>query len=225
MTFQKLFLPCLRLILETFLNVTELNVHCRFRKIIVFLSIYLYWMTAESMAKGWYQYTNNLKKHSWNGVWMCIRSCSVLKASLIRRSWAGPHIGFLFTDTVKEKTTAERQREYRARRDADPVRREKYLRSERERWRRNIEAGKKKRIIDLCEKAQRWRRKKWREAKERQRTKNHFGPPWIRRFCSPEGDHRQTHKSRSRHPKILAISQGPYKDQRNHRSEVVDEAL
>ncbi|XP_057191643.1 uncharacterized protein si:ch211-67e16.4 isoform X3 [Triplophysa rosa] len=80
------------------------------------------------------------------------------------------------TYTVKEKTTAEKHREYRARRDADPVRREKYLRSERERWRRNIEAGKKKRIIDLCEKAQRWRRKKWREAKERQRTKNHFGP-------------------------------------------------
>ncbi|XP_050974501.1 uncharacterized protein si:ch211-67e16.4 isoform X3 [Labeo rohita] len=75
------------------------------------------------------------------------------------------------TYTVMAKTAAEKQREYRARRDADPVRREKYLRSERERWRRDVETGKKKRIGDLCEKAQRWRRKQWREAKERQKRR------------------------------------------------------
>ncbi|XP_052004598.1 uncharacterized protein LOC127659023 isoform X3 [Xyrauchen texanus] len=71
--------------------------------------------------------------------------------------------------TVMAKTAAERQREYRARRNADPVRREKYLRSERERWKRDIDTGKKKRIGDLGEKDQRWRRKKWRDAKERQK--------------------------------------------------------
>lgn len=130
---------------------------------------------------------------------------------LIQRSWASLHIGFLFTDTVKEKTAAEKQREYRARRDADPVRREKYLRSERERWRRNIEAGKKKRIRDLCEKAQRWRRKKWREAKERQRSATLKGTT--------------DRLIRSGHPKILGTSQGPFKDQENHKSGVVDEAL
>ncbi len=70
-----------------------------------------------------------------------------------------------------EKTSAEKQREYRARRDADPARREKYLRNERERWRRDVETGKKKRIGDLCEKAQRWRRKQWRESKERQKRR------------------------------------------------------
>ncbi|XP_043104682.1 uncharacterized protein si:ch211-67e16.4 isoform X3 [Puntigrus tetrazona] len=75
------------------------------------------------------------------------------------------------TYTVMAKTAAERQREYRARRDADPARREKYLRSERERWRRDVERGKKKRIGDLCEKAQRWRRKQWRDAKERQKRR------------------------------------------------------
>jgi len=42
------------------------------------------------------------------------------------------------------KTAAERQRQYRARRDADVERREKYLRSECERWKRDTEAGKKK---------------------------------------------------------------------------------
>ncbi|XP_018927562.1 uncharacterized protein LOC109054786 isoform X3 [Cyprinus carpio] len=75
------------------------------------------------------------------------------------------------TYTVMAKTAAEKQREYRARRDADPVRREKYLRNERERWRRDVETGKKKRIGDLCEKAQRWRRKQWRDAKERQKRR------------------------------------------------------
>ncbi|XP_073701833.1 uncharacterized protein [Garra rufa] len=75
------------------------------------------------------------------------------------------------TYSVMGKTAAEKQKEYRARRDADPVRREKYLRSERERWRRDVETGKKKRIGDLCEKAQRWRRKQWREAKERQKRR------------------------------------------------------
>ncbi|XP_058642460.1 uncharacterized protein si:ch211-67e16.4 isoform X3 [Onychostoma macrolepis] len=75
------------------------------------------------------------------------------------------------TYTVMAKTAAEKQREYRARRDADPARREKYLRSERERWRRDVQTGKKKKIGDLCEKAQRWRRKQWRDAKERQKRR------------------------------------------------------
>ncbi|XP_051565033.1 uncharacterized protein si:ch211-67e16.4 isoform X3 [Myxocyprinus asiaticus] len=85
------------------------------------------------------------------------------------------------TYTVMAKTAAERQREYRARRDADPVRREKYLRNERERWKRDIETGKKKRIGDLGEKAQRWRRKKWREAKERQKKRE----PIFKIIASP----------------------------------------
>ncbi|KAK7153869.1 hypothetical protein R3I94_007281 [Phoxinus phoxinus] len=76
--------------------------------------------------------------------------------------------------SVMAKTAAEKQRAYRARRDADPHRRERYLRTERERWRRDVETGKKKRIGDLCEKAQRWRRKQWRDAKERQKRKPFF---------------------------------------------------
>ncbi|XP_051761846.1 uncharacterized protein si:ch211-67e16.4 isoform X3 [Ctenopharyngodon idella] len=85
------------------------------------------------------------------------------------------------TYTVMAKTAAEKQRAYRARRDADPARREKYLRTERERWRRDVETGKKKRIGDLCEKAQRWRRKQWREAKERQKRRK----PFFKIIASP----------------------------------------
>lgn len=68
------------------------------------------------------------------------------------------------------KTAAERQRQYRARRDADPERRENYLRSERERWKRDTEAGKKKKISNLGDRAKRHKRKMWRDAKKDRRT-------------------------------------------------------
>ncbi|XP_060798234.1 uncharacterized protein LOC132900231 [Neoarius graeffei] len=68
-------------------------------------------------------------------------------------------------------SAAERQREYRARRDADPEKREKYLRHERQRWRRDVEAGKKKGIKELSERGQRTRRKMWRQAKRRQKNR------------------------------------------------------
>ncbi|XP_045079320.1 zinc finger protein 280C isoform X1 [Coregonus clupeaformis] len=69
------------------------------------------------------------------------------------------------------KTAAERQREYRARRNADPERREKYLRSERMRWTKDVLAGKKKGIGDLHKRGQKMRRKGWRKAKERQKQR------------------------------------------------------
>ncbi|XP_063067291.1 cilia- and flagella-associated protein 251-like [Engraulis encrasicolus] len=70
------------------------------------------------------------------------------------------------------KTAAERQREYRARRDADPEKRESYLRRERQRWRRDVEEGKKKGIKELSERGQRTRRKMWRQAKRRQKNRD-----------------------------------------------------
>ncbi|KAJ8372746.1 hypothetical protein AAFF_G00277540, partial [Aldrovandia affinis] len=69
------------------------------------------------------------------------------------------------------KTAAQWQREFRARRDADPVRRENSQRSEHQRWKRDVEAGKKRKIDDLSERAQRLRCKKWREAKQRQKQR------------------------------------------------------
>ncbi len=141
------------------------------------------------------------------------------------RGWASLHIGFLFSDTVK--TAAEKQREYRARRDADPARREKYLSNERERWRRDVEKGKKKKIGDLCEKAQRWRRKQWRESKERQKRRffkfiSIPNPVWWC-CCNPEEDDRQT-KSGSGRPGCMETHQGPYKGQNSLKNEVVSKA-
>lgn len=87
-------------------------------------------------------------------------------------------------------TAAERQRKYRERLKADPERRERYLQSERERWRKNVEAGKKKAINELSEREQRKKRKMWRAAyhrsKERKEVlKNLSTPPQ-----SPDqGDH------------------------------------
>ena len=69
------------------------------------------------------------------------------------------------------KSNTERQREYRARRNADSQRKEEYLRNERERWRRDTEAGRNKSINDLSERAKRSKRKMWREAKKRQKRK------------------------------------------------------
>ncbi len=58
------------------------------------------------------------------------------------------------------KTAAERQRQYRASLNADPEKREKYLEKERQRWRKNLEAGKKKGINELSERQQRLKRRK-----------------------------------------------------------------
>lgn len=56
------------------------------------------------------------------------------------------------------KTAAERQRQYCASLNADPKKREKYLEKERQRWRKNVEAGKKKGINELSERQQRLKR-------------------------------------------------------------------
>jgi hypothetical protein len=57
------------------------------------------------------------------------------------------------------KSNAERQREYRARRNADPQRREEYLKKEDERLERYTIAGEKKSTHYLAERAQRNKRK------------------------------------------------------------------
>lgn len=89
------------------------------------------------------------------------------------------------------KSNAERQREYRARRNADAQRREEYLRKERERWKRDTEAGKKKSIHDLSKSAQTHKWKEWRKAKERQKWKaeiDNSGPISLTPPHSPDSE-------------------------------------
>ncbi|KAL7370849.1 hypothetical protein ABVT39_012719 [Epinephelus coioides] len=101
------------------------------------------------------------------------------------------------------KSNAERQREYRARRNADA---EEYLRKERERWKRDTEAGKKKSIHDLSKRAQRHKRKEWRKAKERQKWKaenDNSGPISLTPPHSPDSEIQDAVQARpesSRHP-------------------------
>ncbi|KAI3353888.1 hypothetical protein L3Q82_005093 [Scortum barcoo] len=64
-------------------------------------------------------------------------------------------------------SAAEKQRQYRARRDADEQRRQWYLEKEKEKWRKDIETGKKKRQKDRSMREQLAQRKKWREAHKR----------------------------------------------------------
>lgn len=66
---------------------------------------------------------------------------------------------------VPALSAAEIQQRYRAKRDADPERRARYLQKEREKWQQDRETGKKKRIADLTEREKRAQRKKWRERK------------------------------------------------------------
>lgn len=66
-------------------------------------------------------------------------------------------------------STAEKQRRYRERRDADPEKRAKYLNKEKERWRRDREEGRKRKVSDLSEREKRAQRKTWREKKRKQR--------------------------------------------------------
>ncbi|CAI5695050.1 unnamed protein product [Oreochromis niloticus] len=67
-------------------------------------------------------------------------------------------------------SAAEKQRRYRARRDADPERRQIYLNKEKEKWRKDREEEKKKKVADLSEQQKRAQRKQWRERKRKQRA-------------------------------------------------------
>ncbi|XP_061899472.1 uncharacterized protein LOC133647790 [Entelurus aequoreus] len=68
-------------------------------------------------------------------------------------------------------SAAESQQRYRARRDADPERRQQYLENGREKWKRDREKGIHTGINDVSEREKRAKRKKWREAKRATRAK------------------------------------------------------
>lgn len=69
-------------------------------------------------------------------------------------------------------SAAEKQRRYRARRDADPVKRAEYLEKERQAWHNKKAKGKIKMIGDLSSRSQRKLRRQWREAQKRHRKKS-----------------------------------------------------
>ena len=77
-------------------------------------------------------------------------------------------------------SAAEKQRRYRARRDANPERRQLYLEKERLASEKKKSTGKVKHISDLSERAKRRLRKQWRDAQRKARGKDketHLTPP------------------------------------------------
>ncbi|XP_062394767.1 uncharacterized protein LOC134082795 isoform X1 [Sardina pilchardus] len=72
-------------------------------------------------------------------------------------------------------SAAEKQRRYRARRDANPERRANYLEWERRKWKRDRELGKKKLVHECSVSEQRTIRGRWKLAKAKSRAKDATG--------------------------------------------------
>lgn len=68
-------------------------------------------------------------------------------------------------------TPAEKQKLYRERRDADPVRRQRYLEAERQKYLNDKATGKKKMINSCTPREKRHRRRQWRSAQTTHRNK------------------------------------------------------
>ncbi|XP_072116810.1 uncharacterized protein [Mobula birostris] len=68
-------------------------------------------------------------------------------------------------------SAAEKQRRYRARRDADPARRSAYLEKQREAWHRLRAQGKVKTVTEMSERQKRSKRAYWRKAQQRSRER------------------------------------------------------
>lgn len=72
---------------------------------------------------------------------------------------------------VGQMSAAEKQRRYRARRDADPYRREQYLHKRRDARDKLIKQGKVKSIVELNAREKQSRRDGWRKAQQRRRQR------------------------------------------------------
>ena len=68
-------------------------------------------------------------------------------------------------------SAAEKQRQYRARRNADPEKRAAYLQKHRETWQENKQRGKVKAVKDLSEREKRRKRAYWRKAQRQTRER------------------------------------------------------
>ena len=70
---------------------------------------------------------------------------------------------FVFPQT--RLTAAEKQRRYREKRDADPVKRDLYLQKEKKKYKEDLKTGKRKRVADMTPRERRGAKKVWRDYK------------------------------------------------------------
>ncbi|XP_036929141.1 uncharacterized protein LOC119005523 isoform X2 [Acanthopagrus latus] len=94
-------------------------------------------------------------------------------------------------------SAAERQRQYRARRNADPERRAAYLQKHREKWHDDKKRGKVKNVKDLSEREKRKKQAYWRRAQRRSRERKKVTECLLTPPQSPEA-HPQPRSSRQR---------------------------
>lgn len=99
-------------------------------------------------------------------------------------------------------SAAEKQRLYRERRDADPERRQKYSEKERERYRKDLESGRKKLVNDFSQREKCRHCRKWREAYHRIMDRNEalqhlVTPPHSPQVSPEQAVHPQPSTSRS----------------------------
>ena len=92
-------------------------------------------------------------------------------------------------------SAAERQRQYRARRNADPERRAAYLQKHREKWHDDKKRGKVKNVEDLSEREKRKKQAYWRRAQRRSRERKKVTECLLTPPQSPEA-HPQPRSSR-----------------------------
>ncbi|XP_061880447.1 uncharacterized protein LOC133632179 [Entelurus aequoreus] len=97
----------------------------------------------------------------------------------------GSHCGRSYDGTKLPQSAAEKQRRYRARRDADPERRERYLKREKEKYKTDVESGRRKRINEVGNKEKHKRRQKWRETYHRMKGRKEA----VRHLITAPGYH------------------------------------
>lgn len=109
-------------------------------------------------------------------------------------------IKFLLQEMAK-KSRAEIQRTYRERRDADPSRRQEYLQKEHDKYRRDIQCGKRKCIADIQSKRElRKVRKEWKNRQRDHRSRVALLKDTVLNtpLLSPESREQGAHESRQR---------------------------
>ncbi|XP_061788341.1 uncharacterized protein [Nerophis lumbriciformis] len=97
----------------------------------------------------------------------------------------GNHCGGSYDGAKLPQSAAEKQRRYRARRDADPERRERYLKREKEKYKTDVESGRRKRIDEVGRKEKHRRRQKWRETYHRMKGRKEG----VRHLVTAPGHH------------------------------------
>jgi len=127
-----------------------------------------------------------------NNYYYCISYIQKLSAVLL--------LNFFYREMAK-KSRAEIQRAYRERRDADPSRRQQYLQKEHNKYRKDVQCGKRKLVADIqSQRELRKVRKEWKNRQHDHRSRVALlkdtglnTPPW-----SPESTEQGAHESRQR---------------------------